>query len=378
MTQFLKNKLRNHLINILGWRTNRKIIVIESDDWGTIRMTSKKAYECYLKKGFKVDECIYNKNDALESNDDLEGLFEVLSNIKDVNGNPAIFTINNIIANPDFIKIRNNGFCKYYYEIFTETLKRYPNHDRVLSLYHEGIDKKVILPQFHGREHVNVNRWLADLRKNEQDVHLAFKYNMFTVHKAGRSIGRKEYLDAFGFSLPSERVETIENIVIDGLKQFKQLWGFTSESFIAPCYTWNSALESDLMNMGVKYIQGNYVQISPTLTKKGFNKKYHYQGQRNGINQRYLIRNVHFEPSENYDFDWINHALNQIRIAFSWNKPAIICSHRVNYIGSIHSQNRSKNLQSLELLLKRVMKYWPTAEFMTSDQLGDTINSSIN
>ena len=37
-----KNALRN-LSNLPGWRTSRKIVVIESDDWGTIRMPSNKA-----------------------------------------------------------------------------------------------------------------------------------------------------------------------------------------------------------------------------------------------------------------------------------------------------------------------------------------------
>ena len=36
------------ITNIKGWRTNRKIVVIESDDWGTIRMSSKEAFNSLL------------------------------------------------------------------------------------------------------------------------------------------------------------------------------------------------------------------------------------------------------------------------------------------------------------------------------------------
>ena len=42
--------LRKGISNIMGWCTNRKIIVIESDDWGSIRMSSKQAYNSLLKK----------------------------------------------------------------------------------------------------------------------------------------------------------------------------------------------------------------------------------------------------------------------------------------------------------------------------------------
>ena len=34
----------HNLLSIPGWRTNRHIVVIESDDWGSIRMPSKEVY----------------------------------------------------------------------------------------------------------------------------------------------------------------------------------------------------------------------------------------------------------------------------------------------------------------------------------------------
>jgi hypothetical protein len=45
----LKTKLKNHLINPPGWRTNRKIIVIESDDWGATRMYDRQAFKVLTK-----------------------------------------------------------------------------------------------------------------------------------------------------------------------------------------------------------------------------------------------------------------------------------------------------------------------------------------
>jgi len=40
-------KLHRYIANIPGWRTNRKIIVIESDDWGSIR-TLLNVFENFL------------------------------------------------------------------------------------------------------------------------------------------------------------------------------------------------------------------------------------------------------------------------------------------------------------------------------------------
>ena len=108
----IKNILQSfgrNLIYLPGFRTKRKIIVIESDDWGSIRMASKEAYNILLNSGYPVDQSTYNKNDALESNEDLEMLFEVLSSVKDKNGNSAIITANTIVANPDFEKKFNSA-----------------------------------------------------------------------------------------------------------------------------------------------------------------------------------------------------------------------------------------------------------------------------
>jgi hypothetical protein len=44
MFKELKTSMTRNLTNAIGWRTNRKIVVIESDDWGSIRMRDKKTF----------------------------------------------------------------------------------------------------------------------------------------------------------------------------------------------------------------------------------------------------------------------------------------------------------------------------------------------
>ena len=68
----LKSAISHNLLNIPGWNTNRRIIVIESDDWGSIRMPSKLAYSNLLKKGIGVDKSLYDTLDSLEKKEDLE------------------------------------------------------------------------------------------------------------------------------------------------------------------------------------------------------------------------------------------------------------------------------------------------------------------
>lgn len=82
----LKRKLAKNYVNARGWNSKRKLVVIESDDWGSIRMPSRKVYECLLKEGLEVDNSYFDKYDSLESAEDLMALFDVLSSVKDRKG----------------------------------------------------------------------------------------------------------------------------------------------------------------------------------------------------------------------------------------------------------------------------------------------------
>ena len=81
--------LRKNIRNIPGWQTKRKIVIIESDDWGSIRMPSKEAFKRLQKAGIPVEKCPMNSYDSLASEEDLSALFQVLQTVKDKNKNPA-------------------------------------------------------------------------------------------------------------------------------------------------------------------------------------------------------------------------------------------------------------------------------------------------
>lgn len=71
--------------------------------------------------------------------------------------------------------------------------------------------------------------------------------------------------------------------------------------------------------------------------------------------------------------DYVSDCLRRIKIAFKWGKPAIIGSHRVNYIGFIDESNRERNLKLLKLLLGEITRIWPDVEFLDSSELTTAI-----
>jgi hypothetical protein len=364
--------LAHNIVNIPGWRTARRIVVIESDDWGSIRMPSLEVLKQFQSKGYDLARSDYNRLDTLESNDDLSELFEVLSSFRDARDNHPAFTANVVVGNPDFRRIRESDFNKYYFEPVTETLRRYPGRDLVKSLWQKGMEEGVFLPQFHGREHVNVVRWMEALR--ERNPEMMFTFDNETTFSGD---GDYNYMEVLDYNSQDD-LHLMKESLTEGLDIFENLFGFRSVSFIPPCYTWDSGVEETLSRGGVKYIQGLVIQQVPTGRFGHYKRKYHYSGSRNAFGQHYLIRNCFFEPSLSANADEVDNCLARIAIAFRWHKPAIISSHRINYIGAIDSDNRSNNLKRLKQLLKTIIRKWPDVEFITTDKLGNLIVNDDN
>ncbi len=376
-----KHKIKSQLIRglkvIPGWRTSRKIIVFESDDWGSIRMPSAKTYETLMKQGVPVDKCRYNKYDSLADSDDLTALFEVLSSVKDKHGNHAVFTPLVLTANPDFKKIEESGYQKYYYEPLPKTLGSYSYaHQKSFALWLEGIHSGLFKPQFHGREHLNVYHWMNALRANSPEAIKGFQFKTYGLPVSSYTKRKNIFMAAFDFDSEKEFL-SMPKIIEDGIDLFTDLFKYTPVAFQAPCGIYSSRLEPVLKNKGIEVIQTGVAHYEPKVSERPnqFKKKLRFFGMRSSYNLLFTLRNCRFEPSENQKTDWVDRCLNDIETAFMWKKPAIISPHRVNFIGTIDPSNRNHGLTALKTLLESIVKKWPKVEFLSSAELAKLIRA---
>lgn len=368
----IRKYITNTLLNLPGWHTNRKIVVIESDDWGSIRMPSKEIYNDFLNIGIRVDKDPYCRYDSLARPDDFDALFEVLQSVKDKNGKPAIITANTLVANPDFDKIKTSDFREYHFELFTKTLKRNKQTEKSFDLWQEGMQAGIFHPQFHGREHLNINKWLRYLKEGEEITRLAFDMGTFglTPTVDPRS---PNYMGAFNSAL-KEDIQRYNNILTEGLKLFEDIFNYKSLSFIPTTHTWPLEIEPTLKENGVKYLQGMVMQKIPLNNDTDFRfKRNNFTGRKSKAGLIYISRNAYFEPSVYPTVDWVNECLRRVKIAFFMKKPFVIGSHRLNFIGAIDEKNRTQNLMGLKRLLKQIVNDFPNVEFMTTDQVGELI-----
>lgn len=363
------NSIRKAFSNIPGWSTKRHIVVFESDDWGSVRTRSKEDYEAMLAAGLNVDKSIFPKYDALESNTDLERLFDLLSKYKDSTGRHPVITPMCIVANPNFEAIRENGFSEYVYETMPETCKQYPNHDRVVNLWREGIEKRLFVPALHGREHLNYSRWMENVRNNG-GMRVAFEHQCLGASKY-KGVPIMEYLGAFKPTHASD-FPMLKQVVLDAGRLFEEICGYKPTHFIAPNAEPAFGLDVVFSQIGVRYITNaklRHPDLGDGRTRNEFVWLGKYYKDLDMIN---ITRNGGFEQVDS-GHDWVNECMGDIDSAFRFHKPCVISSHRVNYIGSIDERNADEGLKKLDVLLKAIIKKWPDVEFMTSTELGEII-----
>ena len=374
----LKYYISNHLVNFYGLRTSKKIIVIESDDWGSIRMPSVEVYNNLLKAGIAVNKSTYCLYDSLCSAEDLDAVYAVLQKHKDCVGNFPIITANAVVANPDFDKIKASDFQVYFYETIDQTFDSYFPKEKPLELWSQGISQKLFFPQFHGREHVNVSLWLEKLQQNDLVFRKAFEEKCWGISNDVYLSSSKSIQASFDYSLPEE-LNFIRESVIDGLHIFEKLFKYQSKSFIPTNYIWPTELNETLLQNGVEVIQGMKYQLLPKLIGEKKRKKIQrYNGQIIGEKPGLLqtVRNVQFEPSlmhQSKKKAAVANCLKQIETAFFWKKPAVISTHRINFCGTLSKQNRILNLLLFDELLREIIKKWPDVEFMTTTELANTM-----
>lgn len=370
-----REKLAKNYINARGWSTKEKYFVIESDDWGAIRMPSKEVYDFFLSKNIEVHNNNFDRCDALESTEDLECLFEVLKKFKDTTGNHPVFTAYSVVGNPDFKSIEENGRKKYVFESVLETYKQYPQNGDVMTAIRKGIKEGIYVPQYHGREHIHVKRWMEAINSTSEKEQIAFaqKAIISSEIRGSSDIYPHDYFKGFDFYSDDEKQE-IENIHLEGLKIFQELYQMESLSFVAQGSVFHDHILEGLSKMGVKLISGQQLVPNGLKNNKVVNKQW---GQQNQYDQLIWRRNCLFEPGRSIEFDWVSKCLEDMNIAFRWGKPAVISAHRQNFTGSVFKENRTKSLEKLSLLIQSALKIWPDIKFISTHDLAKIMIEDI-
>lgn len=370
----MKQFITNHLKNISGWRTPRKLLAFAVDDYGNIRLKSKKARENLLAREVKL-RGRFDHLDALDTRSDYEMLFDILSSVKDKVGNPAIFTPYALSCNTDYeASVSLGNYVPENLDItYTRLSAEDPiNYEGAFKMLKIGITERLIHPQFHGREHLNVHLFDALLKDKDRSLLVNLELNSMAGINSHPLYPNVGFNQSFAF-WKMEEVELHRNIIADGLNRFKEVYGYLPSTFTPPAQQLHASLYPFIIELGLTSVD----KVRATNRHLGEGKylpERNVMGIQKGENYVTIVRNCVFEPSDS-DKDWVNFTFQQIKAAFFWNKPAIVSSHRVNFAGHIDPENRKKGLSALSELLKKVVKTWPDVEFVSLHNLASLIKN---
>ncbi len=353
-------------------KLNEKLIVIESDDWGSERIPNIKTREDLRSFGINIDSNPHLKYDTLERLEDLEIFETAIKDIYEKYGKKIKITTNFNVVNPDYDKIAASGYTNYFYQPFKENYFQRDKNHAVWMKIQEMIKNQIFQPQYHGREHVNVNLWLSELRDGNPFYQKAFESGCFAIDSPVKNKNQKNVLASLEYNSVEDQ-NFIKGSIIDGLNIFEDIFDFRSKTIVPTRHVWHTDQESIFKEGGITHIQTSLKQIHPT--SDGYKYIYHHTGERNRFtDMRYLVRNIYFEPSYSEDIDWVSKSYNKIRYLLYMNIPVIISMHRINFAGGLDSQNIQRNVSLFKDLISKIIINYPEVEFISSDQLSSKLN----
>ncbi|WP_430809866.1 MULTISPECIES: hypothetical protein [unclassified Carboxylicivirga] len=360
----IKESIIRNIKNIPGPKVSEKIVVIECDDWGGIRTPSKEVYDNLVDRNLVDPHCRY-RFDTLATVEDMEQLFYTLGSVKGLNDKPAVMTPIVNVANPDFKRIEKDDYQNYYFEEFSNTLERYGRGKQVLDLWREGLSNGVFVPEIHGKEHIAVQLWMEKLREGHDDLRYAFSQEYVSLEMSSVPPAARGFRAEFYFE-NERRIPFLRESIKEGVTIFRKKLGYSPKLFVPSNGIFHPQFETTLADSGIQYL--NVMHLNPIPEKGDIRLKYYRNGKQSQSGLTYCVRNCAFEPSDP-KYIGVDATLKQIESAFRWRKPAVISTHRVNFVGGIDPQNREKGLRELQKLLELIQKKWPDVIFMSSRDL---------
>jgi hypothetical protein len=367
----MKQWIFDHIKNLGGWTTNRKFILFSVDDYGSVRLHSAQALS-KLTQGGITPQKRFDQLDSLENRTDLEALFSILRSVRDKKNNPAVFTPYALPCNIDFDATLASPSKSCILESTVETFKKLAATEEVYKgaweRWQEGIEEGLMSPEFHGREHFNLDIFNELLSAQDPDLLLVLKNRSYITVPGHRKF-------PFGWTAAfanrgEDEVRRFPEIILDGIDKFEQVYRKKPLVFTPPAQQFPVALDDEVPNWPISAMDRPFMIKRES---KGRSKKYRFTQKKLDNGLVHIVRNVVFEPTQNPSFNSVDFAMKQIEVAFRLKKPANISSHRVNFSGHISAENRTLGLAALKDLLDRVVARWPEVEFISAGELAKMI-----
>lgn len=329
---------RYRVILVRHWREpvlKYPVVIVESDDWGP---------------------------GPTEQARRLGDICAVLSHHQDATGRYPVMTIGLVLGVPDAAAIRSDGMA-YYQRV---TLEDARCRDMRATLQ-DGAHCGILALQLHGMEHLWPPTFMRLARQDGEVRRWLEQSGAIGTENLPPQV-QSRWID--GSTLPSQPLDVaaIEPAVREEITAFAQFFGETPTVAVPPTFIWNTAVEQAWAAMGVRFV------VTPGRRYTGRN----LQGQPDGVDRqmlngelgdggvRYLVRDIYFEPTLGHQAERV---LAEIQQHYRLGRPALLETHRFNFLGEESAHQRS--LCELESLLGGLLRELPQVRFTSTEELGE-------
>ena len=309
----------------LDW-TRLRAVVLESDDWGLCAWSPDV-------QGWRAlaDQPVFRSpsgrryaGSTLESAEDVRAMTDLLGMFRGGDGFPPVWQANMILAAPDYAKLAPPAFDTPQLPLleFPNTPSRWMRP----KLWEEITVARMSglwWPELHGLHHLPAKAWLAALRRGVPDARRAFEHQS-PVCAA---------VDVSGEYHPSEPAESRTRDLETAVATFRRLFGRLPLSMCPPDYRWDEQLERDAERLGITTFQGKGEQLGHAFPRlRRLLLRYRWPHLHNA--RFYLPIRIAFEPQGSPSGVRVGAVAVQRAAREAWNRgqPAVISSHRVNYV----------------------------------------------
>ncbi len=312
---------------------------IECDDWGACQSVRSAAEAEALRPKL---EKLYGKPPsfvaAMETPDDLQRLYRTLESVRGHDGQPIVMTAFICLGNPDYAAIEADRFETYHDIGIDQGLPAGWERGDLIGAWRDGVRRGLFAPEFHaGLHHVSPIRWLELLRSSgplAEAARLLFKHCAYQT---------PEHLPEYdGMNARQQHLW-----VARGIERFERLFGYRPVAGVNSDTTWLTEAVWAANGLEIFSLRNarNHDGDMLVYYTKPWNAQDVYcpMGAYNSaLNMISLARNVHLDGVNAGNWPHAADGLrNVIRACWKRNEPAIINSHRKNYVSFDPAQAES-------------------------------------
>lgn len=333
----------------------RRVIVIESDDWGICSWAPDRETHEAVSKIPEVKEYWETLpgwiDGTLETPRDMDRLFSFLEEFKGRDGRPVVFTACYVVANPDYDAIRGDDLEQYHDIFLDEGVPEGWERGDIVGKAREGMSRAVWCPEFHARlHHAQPHLWLKAVREGSPGAAAIFEHNMFQCEER---VG--EYVDMS----PAQQEEWIA----PAIRRMETLFGQP-----ARCAVNSDATDQTEQVWAAEGIRARMARGTGSWLNDQPDFRSAMGRYREEIGMTYLNRNCWLEPLGSGDLEGRRHAkgaYEEVLAAWENNEPAVCSSHRKNYVSLINEQVENGYEQAAWWFETLVSRH-PDVYFLTS------------